>query len=35
VLLALLRARDGDALGRGLGLHIDTIVEVQPQRIAL
>lgn len=35
VLLALLRARDGDALGRALGLHIDTIVEVQPQRIAL
>jgi DNA-binding GntR family transcriptional regulator len=35
VLLALLRARDGDALGRALGLHIDTIVEVQPQRVAL
>jgi DNA-binding GntR family transcriptional regulator len=35
VLLELVKARDGEALARALGLHIDTIVEVQPQRVAL
>src|SRR6185437_2790428 len=34
-LLELVKARDGEALARALGLHIDTIVEVQPQRVAL
>ena len=34
VLLDLLRARDGEGLARALGEHIDTIVEVQPQRAA-
>jgi len=34
VLLDLVRARDGEGLARALGEHIDTIVEVQPQRVA-
>ena len=34
-LLELVKARDGEALARAVGLHIDTIVEVQPQRVAL
>ena len=34
-LLELVKARDGEALARALSLHIDTIVEVQPQRVAL
>jgi DNA-binding GntR family transcriptional regulator len=33
-LLELVRARDGAALGRALGEHIDTIVEVEAQRAA-
>ena len=34
VLLDLVRAKDGEGLAQALGEHIDTIVEVQPQRAA-
>lgn len=33
-LLELIKARDGEGLARALGEHIDTIVEVQAQRVA-